>query len=209
MTKRRRGNTLACCGFCPPSLCSAAAALNWLHSVICTWCYRWLSLRKKGEFESNNCICMIKFSRSQMGGLGTICSWQTMSPWANFFIFLCLAFTGITGELKNELGKSTNLRNVYLKRFRTVTYIRSQSTIGRKPDCTECKWILALFSSYFLSSKHKSSDKVNLVICIILNRSVTGIDLIFFLFRLIRCCRSSLESVCVLLPHCSHRWHLT
>lgn len=182
MTKRRRGNTLACCGFCPPSLCSAVAALNWLHYVICTWCYRWLSLRKKGEFESNNCICMIKFSRSQMGGLGTICSWQTMSPWANFFIFLCLAFTGITGELKNELGKSTNLRNVYLKRFRTVTYIRSQSTIGRKPDCAECKWILALFSSYFLSSKHKSSDKVNLVICIILNRSVTGIDLIFFFY---------------------------
>lgn len=144
--------------------------------------YWWLSLRKKGGFENNNCICLRKFSRSQMGGLDTICSWQTMSPWANFFIFLCLTFPGITGELKNELGKSTNLRNVYRKRFRTVTYIRSLSTVGRKPDCTECKWILALFSSYFLSSKHKNSNKVNLIICIILNRSVTGIDLIIFYF---------------------------
>lgn len=147
--------------------------------------YWWLSLRKKGGLESNNCICLRKFNRSKMGGLDTICSWQTMSPWANFFIFLCLAFPGITGELKNELGKSTNLRNVYLKRFKTVTYIRSLSTVGRKPDCTECKWILVLFSSYFLSSKHKSSNKVNLVICIILNRSVTGIDLMFFFFFLI------------------------
>lgn len=62
--------------------------------------YWWLSLRKKGGLESNNCICLRKFSRSKMGGLDTICSWQTMSPWANFFIFLCLAFPGITGNSK-------------------------------------------------------------------------------------------------------------
>lgn len=49
MRRRRRGNTLACCGFCPPSLCSAVAAVNWLRYVICTWWLLVAFLEKEGK----------------------------------------------------------------------------------------------------------------------------------------------------------------